>query len=190
MFNWLMNLFLGRDVKKDLRELDNWREVHSEYRRWLNEFPIIAIVLDHMKVIAKGNYSLDACHPPSIAGPWDVSGLRHHLRNIREGVTQAYILPGDENEFWICVDNKDLDETTKLKNEIKQLREKLAEASQQVVEKNREVNKLRFVCGEAYVQLGRYRVPNQKALENLYAASKGVPLPHDSFTKPESLTSI
>jgi hypothetical protein len=64
-------------------ELERRRIVLSQYQRWLSEFPDISLVLENMAAEIDGKQSLDACHPPGPAGPWDVTGLRETLRRRR-----------------------------------------------------------------------------------------------------------
>ena len=157
MMNFIRNLVAG----KELNELSRWRSNWNEYRRWLSEFPAIAMMLDNMDNEVRGKEPMDACHPPGNKGPWTISNLRWHIRRN--------------------------DPLQKAQARIAELEKQQEDFTKLLLEKNREVNNLRFVCGESYQLLGRYRRPNLKALENLCVASKGSPLPHTSFMKPESI---
>lgn len=177
MLQSIRNLVAG----KDLEELSRWRSNWEHYRRWLSEFPVIAMTLDNMKNEVSGTLSMDACHPPGKKGPWDIDGLRRHLRNIINGTAQAFKF----GEVWHCTDDPKVDEIKRLQLRIMELETQYQTASELVLTKNREVNELRLVCGEAYQLAGSYERVNMKALENLYAAAKGTPLPHTSFMPSE-----
>lgn len=81
MKDWLKRLL----AKKELEELHRWRLHWDSYRRWLAEFPEIAITLDNLKTEVDGKVSLDACHPPGKKGPWTIQGLRYCLRELYKG---------------------------------------------------------------------------------------------------------
>lgn len=172
MLNFIRNLVAA----KDLDELARWRTNWESYRQWLSEFPMIAMMLDNMNNEVRGKAWMDACHPPHDKGPWSIDNLRWHLRRMFRGETIA----NEVLDHWVCKKNPNLEETKKLQDRIDQLEKEQTEHADLLLNKNREVNELRFVCGEAYQQLERYRRPNLKALENLYAASNGIPIPHKS----------
>lgn len=75
MPEWLKWLVAG----KELEELYKWRSEWEEYRRWLAEFPQVAMALDNMRSEINGE-ALDACHPPGRNGPWTIRGLRDRMR--------------------------------------------------------------------------------------------------------------
>ncbi|WP_061286694.1 hypothetical protein [Herbaspirillum chlorophenolicum] len=66
----------------EMRELERRRVTWEQYRRWLAEFPQVAMALDNMKAEIDGA-GLDACHPPSTDGPWTVEGLRDRMRQLQ-----------------------------------------------------------------------------------------------------------
>lgn len=68
MKNWLKRLFAG----KELDELERWRVMADEQRRWLNEFPDIAMALDSLIADGKG---LDGTN---------VQQLRENIRMVRD----------------------------------------------------------------------------------------------------------
>lgn len=76
---------------KEMQELYHWRSQWEDYRRWLAEFPEIAITLDNFKNSINGTISMDACHPPGISGPWTVSSLREHLRSISKFESNEHV---------------------------------------------------------------------------------------------------
>jgi hypothetical protein len=76
----------AEDTLGALAELQRWRNVHSEYSRWLAEFPQVAMVLANMEAVAKGE-ALCASRPPRKFGPWGVDGLRYMLRNQSSSAT-------------------------------------------------------------------------------------------------------
>lgn len=69
---------------RDFAELERWRTQWHEYRRWLAEFPEVAMALDNLRAEVLGKESLDACHPPGDEGPWTVDGLRYKMRERRK----------------------------------------------------------------------------------------------------------
>lgn len=75
MKNWLKWLIAGNEIA----ELNRWRVMWHEYRAWLSEFKPVGLALDNLKAEVTGQ-QLNACFPPSVDGPWTVSGLRERMR--------------------------------------------------------------------------------------------------------------
>lgn len=174
MLSLLKHLVAG----KELNELSRWRSNWEHYRRWLAEFPIITVTLDNMKNEVVGTEWMDACHPPFPRGPWTVDNLRYHLRNLVLNISTLRKV----DDVWSFEPERRTTETSTLRAQIASLEAQLEEASSFAVNKNREVNQLRFICTEAHHAMLHYETLDmKKGLENLDAASRGLPIPHTTF---------
>ena len=177
MLSLLKHLIAG----KELAELSRWRSTWEEYRRWLAEFPMIGVTLDNFKNEVSGDESMDACHPPMEKGPWTVDNLRHHLRNYIIGKSMVRWIAG---KGWSFEEERRGNEVRRLTQRNQELEGALKEAADLLKEKNREINQLRYICGESYQAIGDYdKLDLTKALENLRAASSGKFIPHASFIR-------
>lgn len=67
-------------------ELQRWKNTANKYNHWLAEFDDVATVLENLQAEAAGEL-LNAGHPPTVYGPWDISGLRQVLRAKRKDGT-------------------------------------------------------------------------------------------------------
>jgi hypothetical protein len=175
MLQLIRNILHNRD--KDALELSRWNTTWEQYRRWLNEFPQIAKVLDNMFNEVKGKDSMDAGWPPREEGPWTVSNLREHLRRQNLNVQ-----PEDKrfDKDWYDEFNKKHEELTKAQARIAELEAQHNEAGDLLILKNREVNNLRFVCAQVYEVVVDTHHVNKRVLDNLYAVVKNKPLPAGS----------
>lgn len=177
-------------ARKELAQLEYIKGQLQEYRRWLAEFPMIGLTLENLILTINGKDSLDACHPPFPTGPWTVDNLRYKLREMRAckekgehalSGLQNYTHPPGMDEDWRKEFDKKHEAMVAAQTRVAELEAKLVEATEVLVAKNREVNTLRLVCGEAYQVVAAQENPNIKALEGLYAASAGEPIPHMEF---------
>jgi len=177
MKNFIKRLIAG----KELNELNRWKVYWQEYRQWLANYPTIAMTLDNLRNEIDGQKNKNCSHPPTRKGPWDISGLRKHLTRIyaREEIATL----DDFTQDWTCMEIKQVDKTTEEQKDarIAELEKQLKDASDLVIEQQRTINTLRTVCGEAYELAGSYEKVHLQALDNLYAASIGQPLPHPTF---------
>lgn len=166
MLSLLRNLVNQR--KEQEQELWRWNAIWEEYRRWLNEFPHIAKVLDNMKNAVKGKDSMDAGWPPSPNGPWTISNLREHLRRQSLNVS-----PTDQryDDDWYAQFNKKHEEVESLKRQLAQVQKTADDATSMLITKNREVNNLRVLCGQAYHQHRASAVLDDQVVQKLFEAS-------------------
>lgn len=93
MFKQLLVWLVYKLAPKEMFELNMWRLKFLEYRRWLAEFPEIALVMDNMVAEIDQKEMLNVSHPPGNKGPWDVAGLRERLRMRRDNLASKDKLP-------------------------------------------------------------------------------------------------
>lgn len=89
-------------ARKEIEKLHRYSATWQQYRRWLAEFPEIAIVLDNFEAEVNGKKSLNICWPPSETGPWSVSNLRDILRQRKENKCEMKMLDSGD---WTKKDN-------------------------------------------------------------------------------------
>lgn len=165
MLSLLKNLFAG----KELAELHRWQLQWEEYRRWLAEFPAIAMVLDNFKSHANGE-SLDACHPPAPTGPWTIENLRFHLRKQNETLNKRDAKFDDQ---WHAEFNKKHEQLVAAQARNKLLEVRLQDAVEMLLGKTRELNETREVCELAYEHLLTFTASDRVILDKLSAAKRG-----------------
>lgn len=81
MLNWIKWKLCG----KELEELHRYRIKVQEYRQWLGEFREIALTLDNLDAVVKGEVSVYTQYTDGVKGPYTINALREYIRKLKRG---------------------------------------------------------------------------------------------------------